>query len=231
MYRVPRPDGSFLSEISPLIAAAAPATEEPMSEDEAAEDEEDEEDDEDVARMIQLVRAAYKYLRANVDMEKFHKSVGYQLVLAQLKGWTGRVLQGFKWKRDSPELLLFFLALAIQIGKQKYNTLHGPGQPRSDGGRSVFSLENTVLVAPTYETLTAYIPRTTEKPGFATEANCAELEEQAAEDGRPTEGRAARNRRRAHQAHAGLLQAHQAIPRTCRWAATEQGGDQQLHAS
>ncbi len=88
-----------------------------MSEDEAAEDEEveeDEEDDEDVARMIQLVRAAYKYLRANVDsdMEKFHKSVGYQLVLAQLKGWTGRVLQGFKWKRDSPELLLFFLELA-----------------------------------------------------------------------------------------------------------------------
>jgi hypothetical protein len=90
MYRVPRPDGSFLSEISPLIAAAAPATEEPMSEDEAAEEEEDEEDeedeeeeedDEDVARMIQLVRAAYKYL-ANVDMEKFHESVGYQLVLA-----------------------------------------------------------------------------------------------------------------------------------------------------
>jgi hypothetical protein len=81
MYRVPdpRPDRSFLSEISPLIAAAAPATEEPMSEDEAAEDEED---DEDVARMIQLVRAAYKYLRANVDMEKFHESVGYQLVLA-----------------------------------------------------------------------------------------------------------------------------------------------------
>ena len=88
MYRVPRPDGSFLSEISPLIAAAAPATEEPMSEDEAAEEDEDEdededeEDEEDVARMIQLVRAAYKYLRANVDMEKFHESVGYQLVLA-----------------------------------------------------------------------------------------------------------------------------------------------------
>ena len=183
MYRVPdlRRDRSFLSEISPLIAAA---TEEAMSEDEAAEDEEDEEgeedeeDDEDVARMILLVRAAYKYLRANVDMEKFHKSVGYQLVLAQLKGWTGRVLQGFKWKRDSPELLLFFLALAIQIGKQKYNTLHGPGQPRSDGGRSVFSLDNTVLLAPTYETLTAYLPRTTEKPGFATEANCDELDEQ-----------------------------------------------------
>ena len=175
MYRVPdlRPNRSFLSEISPPIADAA--TEESISEEEAAEDDED---DEDEGRMIELVRAAYKYLRANVDMEQFHKSVGYQLVLAQLQAWTGKVLQAFRWKQDSPELLLFCLALAIQIGKRKYNTIHGPGQPRKDGGQSVFGLDNHALAVPTWDTLAAYIPRTQEKPGFAARANLDELDEQ-----------------------------------------------------